>query len=65
MEPQPFNPVILNPHGQPARPQIDPDAPCSRCGAGPEKRKPSSGFGIPHPVCECGNEWHDEVWRER
>lgn len=59
---QPFNaPVIVNPQGKPARKAVE--TVCSRCGAGPEKRKPSSGFGIPHPVCECGYEWHDEVFR--
>jgi hypothetical protein len=36
---------------------------CPRCGAGPEKRTASSGFGTPHPVCSCGFEWFDEVFR--
>lgn len=61
MEPQPFNPVIVNPQGHPARKATE--TVCSRCGAGPEKRVKSSGFGIPHPVCVCGYEWLDEVWR--
>lgn len=52
--------TILDPHGQPAR--RDTDA-CPRCGASPEVRIASSGFGVPHPVCPCGYEWHDEVFR--
>lgn len=34
---------------------------CPRCGAGPEKRVASAGFGDPHPVCSrCGFEWLGE-----
>lgn len=58
-----MEPTILNPHGQPARRPVSDR--CPKCGAGPEKQRPSSGFGVPHPVCECGHEWHTEVWRER
>lgn len=30
------------------------------CGAGPDKRVPSSGFGRPHDVCrECGHEFEE------
>lgn len=34
---------------------------CPRCGAGPEKRTASAGFGEPHPVCtKCGHEFLGE-----
>ncbi len=58
----PFNQAVLvDAQGRPARPgQTDA---CPRCGAGVDTRVPSSGFGTPHPVCPCGYEWHDEVWR--
>lgn len=56
----PGSPVILGSNGQPARKK---DAICV-CGAGKDKRVPSSGFGSPHPVCgSCGHEFTDEVWR--
>lgn len=39
---------------------------CPSCGAGPDRRVASGGFGRPHPVCsQCGYEWFDEVWHER
>lgn len=38
---------------------------CPGCGAGKEKREPSSGFGTPHTQCgRCGYEWKDLVWRD-
>jgi hypothetical protein len=57
----PFNPLpLVGPNGQPARPSTAP-RPCPRCGAGPDRRVASSGFGVPHPVCaRCGHEWPDE-----
>ncbi len=58
---QPFNPVIVNPQGRPARAEKAAD--CPRCGEGPEKRTASSGFGERHPVCRCGHEFVYEVWR--
>lgn len=37
---------------------IPADARCPRCGAGPEARVASAGFGEPHPVCsKCGYEF--------
>lgn len=52
----PEQPVILAPDGRPAR--TPPDALCPQCGAGADKRTPSSGFGTPHDVCSvCGWEF--------
>lgn len=61
-EPAPFNAsVIVDAAGKPARQASDV---CPRCGEGPDKRVASSGFGPPaHPVCCCGYEWFDEVFR--
>lgn len=54
--------TIVDPQGQPARKAID--TTCPKCGAPKEKRRPSSGFGVPYPLCGiCGYEWTDEVWR--
>ena len=48
--------VIVDAKGRPIQ-----AAPCPRCGAGPESRGPSSGFGTPHPVClKCGFDFHGE-----
>jgi hypothetical protein len=59
--------TILDATGKPARPAAD--ARCPRCGAGPEQRVPSGGFGVPHPVCTGGcspaYEWLDERCEER
>ena len=54
--------VIVAPNGRPARQRNDM---CPRCGAGlaDQKRTASSGFGVAHPVCSCGYEFIDEVWR--
>jgi uncharacterized protein (DUF983 family) len=50
--------ALIDPAGQPARKS---DAPCPKCGADSEKRRASSGFGTPHPVCTgCGHEFHGE-----
>lgn len=37
--------------------------PCPRCGAGPEKRIPSAGFGRAiHDVCQtCGHEFEERT----
>lgn len=57
-------PLILDAHGRPARRPTVESKDCPRCGAGPEKRVASGGFGAAHPVCgSCGFEWLDEVWR--
>ncbi len=57
--------VIVDPSGQPARAAAS--KACPKCGAGPEKRIGSSGFGVAHPVCNGGcnpaHEWTGEVWR--
>ena len=51
--------VLLDPAGRPARSPRT--ALCPRCGAGPDQRVASSGFGDPHPVCRrCGHEWTGE-----
>jgi hypothetical protein len=60
--------VILGADGKAARkPKSDK---CPMCGAGPELRTGTGGFGGPkHPVCISGRcspayEWKDEVWDE-
>jgi uncharacterized protein (DUF983 family) len=56
-------PVVLNAQGRPARRDLVAAKRCPRCGAGPEKRVASAGFGTPHPVCGmCGWDFHGEVW---
>jgi len=60
---EPTTPTILDPQGRPARTARNTN--CPRCGAKPEKRVASGGFGVRHPVCGvCGYEWTDEVWRD-
>jgi len=59
-EPTPA-PRILDAHGKPV--QTATDAACPQCGAGPDKRQASGGFGVRRPVCTtCGFKWEDEVW---
>jgi transposase-like protein len=56
-------PAILDASGKPARTANDTG--CPQCGAGPDKRGPSCGFGVRRPVCTvCGWKWEDEVWRD-
>lgn len=46
------DPVILDADGQPARPA---SRRCPVCGAGPDRRRRSGGFGAVHDVCgDCG-----------
>ena len=53
--------VILDANGKPARQAAS--KVCPQCGAGPDLRVPSAGFGVPHPVCgRCGHEWPAERW---
>lgn len=53
--------VIVDAQGKPAR-QAASKA-CPGCGAGPERRGPSSGFGQAMTIClKCGHDFH-EVWR--
>jgi uncharacterized protein (DUF983 family) len=55
------NTTIVDPSGNPARKATTAD--CPKCGAGPDKRGPSSGFGQPMTIClKCGHDFH-EVWR--
>ncbi len=51
--------TIVDATGRPARQVVSRD--CPACGAGPERRRASSGFGQAHPVCgKCGHEFHGE-----
>ena len=51
--------VLLDSAGRPARSPRT--ALCPRCGAGPDQRVASAGFGDPWPVCKrCGHEWLGE-----
>lgn len=52
--------AIVGPDGKPLRRPADDK--CPKCGADPETRVASGGFGTPHPVCPCGFEFFDEVW---
>lgn len=39
------------------------DEKCPGCRAGKERRVPSCGFGVPHPICgQCGHEFVGERW---
>lgn len=59
MSDQPPN-VIVDPSGKPARQAVD--TACPKCGAGPDKRVASCGFGTPSTLCSrCGYDFH-EVW---
>ena len=55
--------VLVDAHGRPLT-RVRHDARrCPRCGAGPERRVASAGFGSPHPVCgRCGWEFVSEAW---
>ncbi len=60
--PETHEPGIVDASGRPARKAASDR--CPRCGAGPDKRVASGGFGkLPHPICCCGHEWPDEVFR--
>jgi uncharacterized protein (DUF983 family) len=56
----PRHPPLIGPDGFPARrPE---DQTCPRCGAEPDKRRLSSGFGAPHDVCGvCGFEFEERT----
>lgn len=60
MEPVTQSRTIVDPQGRPAR---RPESrACPRCGAGPERRVLSGGFGEPHHVCgQCGEEFPMEA----
>ena len=52
---------IVDPSGKPARQALD--TACPKCGAGPDKRVASCGFGTPSTLCSsCGYDFQ-EVWR--
>ena len=53
--------TIVDPQGKPARKAAD--TACPQCGAPPERRVASSGFGTPTTLCgKCGHDFQ-EVWR--
>ena len=53
--------ALVDPYGRSARRTRAAARTCPRCGAGPEKRVASSGFGDPHPICgRCGHEFYGE-----
>jgi uncharacterized protein (DUF983 family) len=52
-------PLIVDASGQPMRRPAD--AHCPRCGAAPDRRMRSSGFGEWHDVCvNCGHDFLGE-----
>ncbi len=52
---EPQTSVIVDPSGKPARTSAD--ARCPRCGAGPERRVLTSGFGPANVACgQCGHD---------
>lgn len=51
--------LVLDQNGKPVLEQRI--APCPKCGAEPNKRVPSSGFGIPHLICSCGYEFEGKL----
>lgn len=58
--PAPAPPVLVRPDGQPLKAA---SRDCPRCGAGPDRRVPSAGFGEPVPVCaKCGWAFTGERW---
>lgn len=60
-------PKILDANGRVMKPEPPRVVKCPRCGAGPEHRRASAGFGSSvHPICVykgCGYEFHDEEWQ--
>lgn len=51
--------AVLGPDGKPARVPLSDR--CPRCGAGPEARVSSAGFGQPHEICRaCAYEWESQ-----
>jgi len=51
------SPMIVGPDGKPV--QSDRFAPCPKCGSGPDRRIPSSGFGLSYLICFCGHEFKE------
>ena len=57
---RPTPPPILDPSGQPARPPAS--RACPKCGAGPDRRQASGGFGAVHDVCgNCGHAFDERT----
>ena len=54
-------PGLVDAQGRPLSSRVR-ETSCPRCGSGPERRVPSSGFGDSrHPVCgQCGYDFHGE-----
>jgi rubredoxin len=53
-----FQGGIVAPDGRPAR--TPKTAQCPQCGADPDQRVPSAGFGTPLDVCQaCGHEFKE------
>jgi len=54
---------LVDASGRPISARRIADRRCPQCGAAPEKRVASSGFGVAHPVCgRCGHEFVTERW---
>lgn len=54
-------PQLLGPNGQPLPSRAKPTR-CPNCGASPDKRVLSGGFGEPHDVCSrCGMEFKERT----
>lgn len=55
--------ALVDSQGRPLSARRTEPARCPACGAGPEKRVASAGFGVAHPVCgRCGCEFPAERW---
>ena len=52
--------VVLGPDGQPVSSEVEEVKDCPQCGAGPDRRVPSGGFGKRHDVCgRCGFQFQE------
>ena len=61
MTESPHVPTIVDPHGHPARQTVTRD--CPRCGATPDRRLPSGGYGeLVHDICgTCGHDFEERT----
>ncbi len=60
MTPDIQTPAILDSEGRAARRPVDHT--CPQCGAGPDRRVPSGGFGVVHDVCSrCAYEFSEST----
>lgn len=57
---QTAEPMVVDAQGRPmtAGSRVPPT--CPACGAPPQRRVRSCGFGVPHDVCACGHEFKPE-----